>query len=126
MKDIANREDVEFLVNEFYKQVVKDEQIGLFFTEIMALDLEKHLPIMYNFWEANLLGNMVYKGNPMTKHLELNKKEPLTSQHFERWLQLWEKTLTAYFTGPIAQDALRRAQQIAGLMLFKIQQQTHK
>lgn len=125
MKDIENRKDVEFLVDEFYKQVVKDERIGLFFTNVVALDFEKHMPVMYDFWETTLLGNMVYKGNPMSKHLELNKKEPITSKHFERWLQLWEETLTAHFMGPIAQDALKRAQQIAGLMLFKIQQQSN-
>lgn len=121
MKEIENRKDIEFLVDEFYKQVVKDELIGFFFTEVIALNMDQHMPIMYDFWESNLLGNMKYKGNPMTKHIVLNQKEPLTSVHFERWLQLWEETLSNHFQGSIAQEALKRAQQIAGLMQFKIQ-----
>jgi len=124
MNDIKNREDIEFLIDEFYKQVVKDDVIGFFFTQIVKLDFEKHIPTMYDFWETTLLGKMKYKGNPMVKHIELNDKEPLTSIHFERWLQLWEETLSKHFNGPKAQEALKRAKQIGELMKFKIQQHT--
>lgn len=50
MKEIENRKDIEFLVDEFYKQVVKDELIGFFFTEVIALNMDQHMPIMYDFW----------------------------------------------------------------------------
>ena len=124
LKDIENREDVEFLVDEFYKQVVKDDVIGFFFTHIVELNFEKHIPVMYDFWETTLLGKMKYKGNPMVKHIELNNKEPLTAKHFERWLQLWEETLSEHFNGLKAQEALKRAKQIGELMKFKVQHQT--
>ncbi len=122
MKEIENRKDIEFLVDEFYRHVVKDEVIGFFFTEVIELDFREHMPIMYDFWESNLLGTMTYKGNPMTKHILLNQKASLTPEHFQRWLQLWEEIIAKHFKGTIAQDALKRAQQIAGLMQFKIQQ----
>jgi len=122
MKDIESRKDIELLVNEFYKQAVKDEVIGFFFTRIVKLDFDKHLPTMYDFWETTLLGKIKYKGNPMVKHIELSRKEPLTSIHFERWLHLWEETLFKHFTGPKSEEALTRGKQIAGLMKVKVQQ----
>ncbi len=73
MKDIQERKDIELLVDEFYKKVLKDDVIGHFFTEVVQLDWEKHIPIMYDFWETTLLGNIKYKGNPMVKHIELSK-----------------------------------------------------
>ena len=123
MKDIENRDDIKFLVDEFYKQVVNDDIIGLFFTKVAKLDFEKHLPVMYDFWETTLLGNWKYKGNPMVKHIQLNELEPLNPEHFERWLQLWEETLFKHFSGPTSEEALKKAKQISKLMQFKIQQQ---
>jgi hemoglobin len=122
MKEIQTREDIVLLVDTFYKQVLEDELIGFFFSKIAALDLQKHMPTMYDFWESALLGNMVYQGNPMVKHLSLNQKSALKAEHFERWLELWEKTLTENFTGKKADDALLRAKQISGLIQFKIHQ----
>lgn len=123
MKDIENREDIELLIDAFYQQVVKDDLIGFFFTKVVKLDFERHIPIMYDFWETTLLGNWKYKGNPMVKHIQLNEKEPLSSEHFERWLQLWEDTLSRYFSGPKSEEAVKKAKQIGELMQFKIQQQ---
>ncbi|MBR9859413.1 group III truncated hemoglobin [bacterium] len=120
MKDISERKDIETLVDEFYKKVIPDPEIGYIFTEVEPLDWEKHIPIMYNFWESILLGNPVYKGNPMTKHIQLNKKEPLTAEHFQRWLYLWEETIHANFEGPKADEAVARAKHIAALMRHKI------
>ncbi len=120
MNDIENRRDIEFLVDEFYKLVVKDDLIGFFFTDIIPLDFKKHLPVMYDFWETTLLGNRRYQGNPMIKHIRLNQKATMRVEHFDRWLSLWEATLTENFHGPRAQEALYRAKQIAELMKFKI------
>ena len=120
MKDIENRKDVENLVNEFYTKVLKDDKIGFFFNKITAIDWEKHFPIMYDFWETILFDRIKYKGNPMTKHIVLSKKEPMTSEHFERWLLLWNETVIENFMGKRASEAIKRAQMIADLMKFKI------
>ena len=123
MSDIETREDIEQLVDSFYKQVLQDPQIGHFFTEVVQLDWEKHIPVMYDFWESILLGASRYKGNPMVKHFDLDQKASLEAVHFERWLALWEQTLKKHFTGPKAAEALSRARQIAALMQVKVQQQ---
>lgn len=122
MQDIASRNDVEYLVNNFYKKVLKDDVIGYLFTDVVQLDWEKHMPIMYDFWESILLGKSNYKGNAMLKHIDLNKKESLRPEHFERWLLLWEDTLNKNFSGKKADEALSRARQIAGLIQWKIEQ----
>ena len=119
MKDIENRKDVEHLVNEFYAKVLKDDKIGFFFNKITAIDWEKHFPIMYDFWETILFDRIKYKGNPMTKHIVLSKKEPMTSEHFERWLLLWNETVNENFEGNRAAEAINRAQMIADLMKYK-------
>ena len=122
LKDIENRDDIILLIDKFYSRVIADDFIGYFFTEVIALDWDKHIPVMYDFWETTLLGKMKYKGNPMLKHLELNKKEPLVPAHFHRWLTHWETTIRENFSGRKAEEAIKRANQIAELMKFKIQQ----
>lgn len=121
MKDIENKKDIEFLVDEFYKQVVKDNVIGFFFTKVIKLDWDNHMPIMYSFWETLILGNGDYKGNPMLKHISLNRKEKMLPKHFDKWLELWKSTLEANFKGENAAKALEKAKQIGGLMKFKVQ-----
>lgn len=122
MKDIKTRKDVEFLINEFYQRILKDKQIGYFFTEIVVLNWNKHIPIMYDFWESILFSTAKYKGNPMEKHLAINQKEKLKKAHFDKWIQLWESTILENFVGKNAEKAIEKAKQIGSLMQFKIEQ----
>ena len=121
MKEIENRADVEFLVDKFYEKVLKDDLIGFFFNDVVQLNLKKHMPVMYDFWESTLFGLAKYRGNPMLKHIELDQKSKMKAEHFDRWLALWEETVNEYFQGNIAEDAINKANQIGGLMKFKIE-----
>lgn len=120
--DITTEADIRLLVDEFYKTVVADEVIGFIFTEIVEFNLEKHLPIMYSFWSSLLLGKQTYSGNPMLKHIDLDKHIALQPQHFEHWLQLWESNIQARFAGAKADEAVSRAKHIAALMQYKVEQ----
>lgn len=120
MKEIENINDVEFLVDEFYKKVIVDELIGKFFTVVVNFEWEVHIPIMVSFWETLLFGKASYKGNPMTKHIELNKLSKLETVHFERWLDLWKETVNENFIGEKASDAVSKAETIAKLMQSKL------
>lgn len=122
MTDISTRAHIEVLVDEFYKKVITDPVIGFIFTDVVKLSWEKHIPVMYSFWGSMLLGENTYKGNPMVKHMELDKLTTLTPQHFNRWLELWIATVQEHFAGPKAQEAIDRARSIAGVMLYKIEQ----
>ncbi len=118
--DISSKEDIAHLVDSFYAKATIDPKMGFFFTDVAKLNFEKHMPIMYDFWESILLGGRNYRGNPMVKHFALHEKSPMKGEHFERWLSLWKETVDEIFTGPKADEAKSRAQQIAQLMQFKV------
>ncbi|MFK7846514.1 MAG: group III truncated hemoglobin, partial [Rhodothermales bacterium] len=120
MEDIRDRKDIMHLVDTFYKQVLVDDVIGFIFTDVAKLDLDAHMPTMYDFWETTLLGEMKYNRNAMLKHIELNQKEPLLPAYFDRWLLLWERTVSANFAGEKADLAIKKANHIAELMKFKM------
>ncbi len=122
MNDINNRKDIEFLIDAFYKKVIKDETIGYFFTDVIKLDWEKHIPIMCDFWETILLDEIKYKGNPIVKHIELDRKSKLKTIHFNQWFFLWKTTIKETFKGTRADEAIKRATLMKELMLYKITQ----
>lgn len=119
--DIIDQDDVKLLVDSFYEKVVKDKVIGYFFTEVMIITWDNHIPRMYAFWETVLLQKGTYRGHPPLKHVELNRLEPLKQEHFTVWRNLWEETVDELFLGPVADDAKRRAEMMEKLLLFKIE-----
>lgn len=119
-RDIENREDVVLFVSTFYKKAIQDDLIGFFFTEVAAINLEEHLPIMYNFWENILFHTGNYQGGMMYKHIMLNQKEPLHPEHFERWYALFSQTIDTNFTGPNAEEAKKRARMVIQTMPLKL------
>lgn len=119
--DIGQREDIVLLVNSFYDKVKADTTIGHIFNNIAKVNWELHLPIMYDFWESMLLDGRSYSGNPMVKHIALNKTFPLTSDHFSVWLKLFYQTVDELYSGSKADEAKKRGAQIALLMQHKIQ-----
>lgn len=120
MKDIENKEDIKVLVDAFYEQVVLDKDIGPFFTEVARLDFPSHLPKMYDFWESIIFKKASYSGNPMLSHIQLNRKAILKPSHFKQWLYLWQITVSNFFEGPNANEAIQRAKQIAQLIQLKV------
>jgi hemoglobin len=119
MKDIENRADIDSLMKRFYQAAISDEKIGYIFTDVAKLDLEKHLPIIGDFWESLLLGNNVYQihgRNPLQVHAELNEKTPLKIDHFRRWLEIFRATIDEMFAGTRADFAKSRAEAIANRM----------
>ena len=121
MKDIENREDIILLVNTFYDDVKADKTIGDIFNKVVAVNWDKHLPKMYDFWEGVLLGGGAFKGNPMQAHIALSKQTEMGKGQFDAWQVLWNKTIDSLFEGDKAIEAKTRANNIAQLMLYKIQ-----
>ena len=119
-KDIENREDIELLVNEFYKKVKQDKLIGQIFTDVVKVNWEKHLPRMYDFWENSLFYTGAYEGNPMELHKHLHNLMPLTAEHFARWNELFSGTVDDWFKGDKAVLAKKRAMSISTVMEIKI------
>ncbi len=118
--DIANRQHIEQLINSFYDKVKVDAVIGYFFTEVIPVNWEKHLPVMYDFWENVVFYTGNYEGNPMQQHQQLHKKSPMRMEHFQRWLLLFAETVDELYKGEKAELIKQRAASIATVMQIKI------
>jgi hemoglobin len=119
-KDIENIEDIKLLVNSFYDKVKADNVIGYIFNDIAKVNWEKHLPVMYNFWENVIFFTGSYNGNPMTAHVKMHSLVHFTTEHFERWIKLFTSTVDELFEGDKAELAKQRAISIATVMQLKI------
>lgn len=120
MRDIADRADVEEVVDAFYRAVFDDPLIGPIFTEVARVDLSRHLPVMYDFWDTVLFSTGSYRRNALQAHLALHTRHPLDATHFGRWLELWSRTLDERFAGPQVERAKLQAGRIAGSMARRL------
>src|SRR3954464_5390407 len=114
-KDIENIEDIKLLVNSFYDKVKADNVIGYIFNDIAKVNWEKHLPVMYDFWENIIFFTNNYSGNPMIAHMNLNQLVALKKEHFEQWLKLFTGTVDELFEGKKATLAKEKALNIAAI-----------
>jgi len=115
MKDINGIDDIGLFVDEFYARVRADDLIGPVFMEVI-LEWQPHLDKMYAFWNAVLFGVSGFKGNPFAKHAPL----PIEQEHFDRWLELFYRTIDTHFEGPVADDAKKRAGIMAEMFLYRL------
>jgi hemoglobin len=118
--DIASANDLKLLLDTFYRKVLKDPTIAYIFTDVAKINLETHMPHLYAFWETVLFGTANYKGNPILKHIELDKKEALTETHFNQWKKLFFETIDELFVGEKANLAKEKANAMEFLMKMKI------
>lgn len=119
-KDIKTREDIELLVQTFYKKVKADPVIGHIFTSVFKVNWERHLPVMFDFWENTLFFTGSYTGNPIESHRRIHKLFPLNDEHFRQWVVLFTETVDELFEGEKALLAKQRAFSISTVMKIKI------
>jgi hemoglobin len=120
LPDINTRDDIKVLVDTFYEKIKADKTIGIIFTEKLQLDWEKHLPIMYNFWDNILFYTGTYNGNPMALHQHIHEKIGLKKEDFEKWLEIFCATTDELYAGNNAETIKQRAKSIATVMQIKI------
>jgi len=99
---------IERLVRTFYGAVRTDDLIGPVFAE-RIVDWEPHIQRMCEFWSSVALMSGRYHGQPMVKHLPL----PVDGRHFDRWLELFERTARDVCPPVAAEHFIERAQRIA-------------
>jgi hemoglobin len=120
-QDIASHEDIVLVVDSFYDKVRKDDLLGNIFAKIIGEDWSHHLPVMYRFWETILLNKPGYTGNPIRKHIDVDKQVLLELPHYNRWLQLWSETIDMLFSGTVADEAKNRASLMMNLIRIKVE-----
>ena len=99
---------VERLVRAFYGAIRADDLVGPVFAERIS-DWEPHMQRMCEFWSSVALMSGRYHGQPMEKHVRL----PVDGRHFDRWLQLFERTAREVCPPAAAAHFIERAQRIA-------------
>lgn len=81
---LGGRPGLERLVESFYTRAQQDEVLGPVFARHVH-DWPSHFQTVADFWSNHTGGPPRYRGG-MGKHLRLG----LRSEHFSRWLTLWE------------------------------------
>ena len=123
MKDIENQDDLYLLVDEFYKKLLSDTSITYIFTDVVKIKIEEHLPILVTFWSQAILGTGGYTNNLTQIHLDIDKKEHLSKELFDIWLNHFYTTVDENFIGEKAEKIKTQALSIATIMQIKIMQQ---
>src|SRR5690606_17043037 len=118
--DISSKEDIKKIMEVFYEKVLEDETIGFFFSQVVAINWEKHLPQMCAFWENVLFFTGEYEGNPIVTHRQIHQKHATQPAHFERWMQLFDQTVDAFFAGTNAEKMKQHSKAIATVMMQKL------
>ena len=113
-QDLKTREDVHFLVSEFYHNVRGDEEIGYFFNNSIT-NWEEHINKLTDFWESNLFFINKYSGNPRQAHIDVdaNNQHKIENRHFGIWLNHWFNTINELYEGPIAERAKNNARKMS-------------
>ncbi|MGV3684240.1 MAG: group III truncated hemoglobin [Daejeonella sp.] len=114
--DIKGLDDIKVFVDDFYGRIQHDALLAPIFNFRLSTHWGPHLEKMYLFWNAALFGIKGYSGSPFMKHATMD----LNSEHFERWLNLFNRTIDEHFEGPVASDAKRRALLMAEMFRSKL------
>ncbi|MCV9931114.1 group III truncated hemoglobin [Flavobacterium sp. LS1R47] len=115
--DITTIEDIKLLVNTFYGKIQKDDLIGPIFNEKIQGRWPEHLETMYKFWQTILLEQHTYSGSPFPPHKHLS----VNQSHFNRWIEIFTKTVDSLFIGILAEEAKMRGVNMASMFLYKIE-----
>jgi hemoglobin len=113
--DIVDRDDIERLVRDFYRDAAMDDLLGPVF-EAAHVNWNAHVATLTDFWSWQLLGEVGYEGQPLRAHEPVHARTPLTSSHYARWVELFCDTVDASFEGPRAEVAKGRGRKMAAAM----------
>ena len=81
------------MVELFYSRTQQDELLGPIFEEIVE-DWDAHYEKMTRFWSSATMHAGTYHGRPIEAH----KFGGLTKDHFDRWIELFTRTVSDVFS----------------------------
>lgn len=118
--DIKTREDLFLIVDEFYKKLLVNDEMKLFFEKFKDPDkLHHHLTTLVDFWDNILFYSGTYQKNAMKPHIALHQKKPFNENNFKTWLSLFNQSVDNHFNGINAHTIKTRALSIATIMQIK-------
>ena len=122
-KDLSGREDIVAFLWTFYRNAFRDPLIGRFFTEVVPLDLDTHIPQIADFWEAIVFNTQGYRKNVMEVHRHIHSLSEIKKEHLDRWVSIFTSTLDENFSGSRTELMKQRARSIATMMDIKLNHQ---
>jgi hemoglobin len=115
-RDLDSREEIEQLVTRFYRDVAQDDLLGPYFNHIAKVDWYAHTGNVTDYWTSILLGTPRDEGDVIEAHRWLHDHTPMRAEHFTRWLEMFNTTVDAGWSGPLAAYAKKRARGTAWAM----------
>ncbi|HWF00344.1 MAG TPA: group III truncated hemoglobin [Caulobacteraceae bacterium] len=106
---------IETVVHAFYSRVRRDPELGPIFEAAIGGRWDAHLAKLCDFWSSVLLGTGRFDGSPMAAHA---RRPEIGAPHFDRWLALFEQTVTALCAPPAAAVFIERARMIGRSLLM--------
>ncbi len=81
-----------------------------------------HIEKITDFWNSIIFSSIDYIGNPVEKHIEVDKKSnyKIDQNHFDQWLSLWYQSIDNLYMGKNANILKDKARNIAHIMWIKI------
>lgn len=110
--DLSSRSAIHDLVVGFYREIVFDDLLDPIFSEDIEVDWSVHIPKLIDYWCRVLLGEAGYAGAVLGAHRAVHGLSPLRVEHFDRWYELWVRTIDANWSGPFADRAKQHAARI--------------
>lgn len=80
------------IVHAFYARIRSEPVLGPIFERAIGAHWDAHLAKLCDFWSSVLLQSGRFRGAPMAVHLRIPELGPA---HFQRWLALFDETVTA-------------------------------
>ncbi|WP_258930422.1 group III truncated hemoglobin [Flavobacterium oreochromis] len=122
MRDIETREDLLFIMKEFYDKLLADDKINFFFNKVthVAQHLDQHLDILCTFWEQALFLKGGYVNNMFQIHKDVHDKLPFLKEHYDIWLDYLYDSIDPYFEGKVAEQMKKMAVNMATVLKIKL------
>lgn len=119
-KDLLTKKDIKKLVICFFEKANQDKLLEPFFNNNENFNQKKHIATMCKFWENALFYSGNYIGNPIQTHLEINAKATLNTNHFSKWIQLFNETVDDLFKGENAETIKQKAFNVSTIMQIRL------
>jgi hemoglobin len=119
-QDLDSRAQIHHLVVGFYREVVFDDLLEPVFSDVAEVDWAEHIPRLIDFWCRVLLGEPGYDGAILAAHAQIHAREPLRTEHCDRWYLLWVRTIDDRWAGPVAERAKEHASRIMAMLARRV------
>ena len=120
-RDLDDREEIAEFVTRFYRDIAQDARFHHWFETIAHVDWHAHTGDLTDFWVGVLLSEPHTSADEVIEgHRWLHETDPFDGELFERWLSIFDVTLDAGWSGPLAETARHRAHGIAWAMAKRL------